>query len=539
MIRFLSQETKQIASAATIVAAFSFLSRFAGFIRDRILAGQFGAGNTLDAYYAAFLVPDLLFSLLVVGALSASFIPLFAKYYRSGEKSEQAFALTNNILNIVGTVLAGASIVLFFFAPSIAKLIAPTFSDSKLELVISFTRVMFISDFLLALSAVFGSALQGMKRFLIYSLSPILYNLGIIFGALVLVPKLGPIGLAWGVVLGAFFHFLLQYVGMRQAGYRYQFLWSIKDRDTREMGLLMIPRTLGVAVSQLNNAALIMIASTLVAGSVTIYQFAYNIQFFAIGIVAVSFAVASFPALSDAAGKNDKELFVQTVSQTTRQILFFIIPAAVVFLLLRAQIVRVVVGAGKFGWEETIQTADTLAFFTLSFFAQGLIFLLARAFYAWRDTITPFVAGLINAVFTIVAALLFSKEFGVIGLSLAFSLAAIVNVSLLWIALRLKVGPLREGEIVSSLFSISLAAIACGIVTQVMKTVVVSVIPLDTFFGVLAQGLIAGGCGLAVYALVAWLLKSPEMLDFTASMQKKFFKKFEPTETVSLDQPSA
>ncbi len=537
-MRFLSAETKKIASAATIIAAFSFLSRFAGFIRDRILAGQFGAGDTLDAYYAAFLVPDLLFSLLVVGALSASFIPLFTKRYRGEGKSDKGFELTNNILNIVGGTLAVVSVVLFFFAPTIAQLIAPSFSHAKLGLVTAFTRVMFISDFLLALSAVFGSALQGMKRFLVYSLSPILYNVGIIFGAVVLVPILGPIGLAWGVVLGAFLHFLLQSLAMRSAGYRYRFVWNTRDSDTREIGKLMIPRTLGVAVSQLDDVILIMIATTLAAGSVTMYQFAYNIQFFVIGIVAVSFAVASFPSLSEAAGRNDKDAFTQTLSQTTRQILFFIIPATIVFLLLRAQIVRVVVGAGKFGWGETIQTADTLAFFTLSFFAQGLIFLLARAFYAWRDTITPFVAGLINAVFTVVAALLFSKEFGVVGLGLAFSLAAIVNVSLLWIALRLKVGSLREGEILKSLFSISLAAIACGIVTQLMKSVVVAVIHLDTFLAVLVQGLIAGGCGLAVYGLVAWLLKSPEMTDFVSSMHKRFFKAYEPTESVSSDQPA-
>lgn len=536
MIRFLSQETKTIASAATIVAAFSFGSRLAGFIRDRILAGQFGAGAVLDSYYAAFLVPDLLFSLLVIGALSASFIPLFTKHYRGLGGKNKAWNLVNVIVNLIGISLLVASLGLFFFAPQIAHIIAPTFSDAKLTMVTAFTRVMLISDWLLALSVVYGSALQGMKRFLIYSLSPILYNLGIIFGAVVLTKSMGPIGLAWGVVIGAALHFALQYFGVHSAGYRYRFLWRPRDADAREIGRLMVPRTMGVAVNQLNNVILVMIATTLAAGSVTIFQFAYNIQFFVVGVVAVSFAIAAFPALSESAAKNDTDGFTETLSQTVRQILFFIIPATVVFLLLRAQIVRVVVGAGEFGWEETIKTADTLAFFTLSFFAQGLVFLLARAFYAYRDTVTPFVAGLINALFTVVAAMLFVREFGVAGLGLAFSLAALVNVSILWITLRIKVGSLREPEILQSFFRISIAAIFAGVTIQLMKSVVVAVIRNDTFFGVLFQGLIAGGVGLVVYGLVAWGLKSPEMIDFVASMKRKFFKHFEPSETIAKDQ---
>lgn len=530
MIRFLSQEAKTIASAATVVAAFSFLSRLAGFIRDRILAGQFGAGTVLDSYYAAFLVPDLLFSLLVIGALSASFIPLFTKHYRAVIGKNKAWDLVNVIVNLIGVSLLLVSVVVFFLAPQIAHLIAPTFSSAKLELVAAFTRVMLVSDWLLALSAVYGSALQGMKRFLIYSLSPILYNLGIIFGAVVLTKSMGPIGLAWGVVIGAGLHFALQYFGVHSAGYRYRWLWRPRDTEAKEIGRLMIPRTMGVAVNQLNNVILIMIASTLAVGSVTIFQFAYNIQFFVIGIVAVSFAIAAFPTLSEAANKNDRDGFVKTLSHTVRQILFFIIPATVIFLLLRAQIVRVVVGAGEFGWEETIKTADTLAFFTLSFFAQGLVFLLARAFYAYRDTVTPFVAGLINALFTVVAAMLFVREFGVAGLALAFSLAAVVNVSILWMTLRIKVGSLGEVEILQSLFRISLAAIFAGVTIQLMKSVVVAVIRNDTFFGVLFQGLIAGGAGLIVYGGIAWLLKTPEMIDFVASMHRKFFKTFTPSE---------
>jgi putative peptidoglycan lipid II flippase len=283
-------------------------------------------------------------------------------------------------------------------------------------------------------------------------------------------------------------------------------------------------------INMLNTFAMTVIATTLAAGSVTIYQFAYNIQFFPIGIIAVSFAVASFPSFVEYANDHDKPGFIQAFSNTVSQVFFFIIPASIVFLLLRAQIVRVVVGAGAFGWEETIRTADTLAFFTLSLFAQGLIYLFARAFYAYKDTVTPLVAGLVAMVTTIVAALLFSREFGVIGLAMSFSLGSMVNLALLWAMLRQKLGSLGELGILQSLFRVCVAAVGCAVVVQIMKSFVGQFITLDTFFAVLSQGLIAGGAGLLVYGLLAWFLRSPEMIGFVASMRRQFFRAFKPSE---------
>ena len=530
MIRIFTQENKTIVSAATIVAALSLLSRVAGFIRDRILAGTFGAGDVLDAYYTAFLVPDFLFNLLVVGAISASFVPLFSKYLGRNKNLERAWHLTNSVLNMLGLFFLVIATILFIFAEPISGMIAPGFGALKVEMTANMMRVMFFGSFLLALSVVFGSVLQAMKQFLLFSLSPILYNIGIIFGALFFVPSLGPIGLAWGVVLGAALHLLSQLVGVLSQGYRYRWIWTPRDGDTQEVGKLMIPRTLGAGVNMLNAFAMTVIATTLAAGSVTIYQFAYNIQFFPIGIIAVSFAVASFPSFVEYANDHDDRGFVDAFSHTVRQVFFFIIPASILFLLLRAQIVRVVVGAGAFGWEETIRTADTLAFFTLSLFAQGLVYLFARAFYAHKDTVTPLVAGLVAMVTTVVSALLFSREFGVIGLAISFSLGSMVNLALLWAMLRQKLGSLNELEILQSLFRICTAAVGCAVVIQIVKSFVVQFIVLDTFFAVLSQGLIAGGAGLLVYCALAWLLRSSEMIGFVASMRRQLFKAFKPTE---------
>ncbi len=527
---------KTIASAATVVAAFSFLSRFVGFIRDRILAGIFGAGDTLDSYYAAFLVPDTIFNLLIVGALAASFIPVFTSLYRAPLTREKAWSFTSNIVNILVVIIIILSVIVFIFANPIATLITPGFSAHKHELVAQFMRIMLLSNFLLALSAVFGAVLQGMKRFLVYSLAPVLYNVGIITGALVFVPLIGKTGLAWGVVLGAGLHALVQILAAFQAGFRYKWVWKPKDADTREMGKIMLPRILGISVGQFNAFVMTVIASTLVAGSVTIFQFAYNIQFFVIGIVAVSFAVAAFPTLSELAAEKNKKEFIQTFSLTARQILFFIIPATIIFLLLRAQIVRVVVGAGRFGWEETIATADTLAFFTLSFFAQGLNYLLTRSYFAYKDTITPLLAGTVSAIINVISGLLFTHIFGVIGLAFAFSLSSIINLVLLWIPLRVKLGTLHESKILHSLFIIILAAMAQGVVTQGAKYILGGLITLDTFLGVLGSGLLSGGAGLLVYLMIAFGLKSPEAMMFVSSMQRQLFRSFVPTEPSTKDQ---
>jgi len=533
--RLFTQESKTIVSAATIVAAFSLLSRVAGFIRDRILAGTFGAGNTLDAYYTAFILPDSVYNLLVVGALSASFIPLFLKYLGKEPNMRRAWELTNSVFNVLAVFFMGVAVILFIFAKPAAHLIAPGFNEIQIALTTKMMRVMFLASFLLALSVVFGSVLQALKKFLVYSIAPILYNVGIIIGALVFVPFMGPMGLPWGVVLGALMHLTTQALAVIGNGYRYQWLWRPLDHETKEIGKLMLPRTLGVGVSMLNTSMMTVIATTLGAGSVTIYQFAYNIQFFPIGVIAVSFAVAAFPTFVEYVTENDRRGFARAFSETVRQIFFFLIPASILFLLLRAQIVRVVVGAGAFGWQETIQTADTLAFFVLSLFAQGLVYLFARAFFAHRDTTTPLVAGLVGAVVNVIAALLFSREFGVVGLGIAFSLGAVVNLSLLWAMLRQKIGSLNESEIIASLLRMSIAGIGCGLIIQLLKSWLVRFITLDTFFGVLSQGLIAGLTGLAVYCLIAYFLKSPEMLGFMSAMHRRFFRAFRPTEAIAED----
>lgn len=528
--RLFSSATVSVVSAAAIVASFSFLSRLVGFVRDRILAGLFGAGDVLDIYYAAFRVPDFIFQLIVIGALSACFIPVFTKYF--GTDEARAWQYTSNVMNILLAVFIFVSIFGALLAPLYTPWVTYGFEADKQALVVSTTRLLFLGQVFFAVSMVFGSVLQGAKRFALYSLAPIINNLGILFGAIFLVPLLGLLGLAWGAVLGAMLHAIIQTVGVYALGYRYSFTLNIFDPDIKQTFRQIGPRMLGIGVGQLNFLVMTIIATALVGGSVTILQFAYNLNFFPIGIIGVSYAIAAFPTFCEFAKNNQVDKLRETFAATVRQVLFLIIPVTLVSLLLRAQIVRLVFGAGVFDWSATIITANTLAMFAVSFFAQCLVFVLVRVFFAYEDSWTPFFAGLIAAVLCAVGSLVLAPTYGLPGLAAAFSLAALVQLALLWTLLKHKLGSLSELAILKSTMILCLAGLAAAIVIQVIKYTVVNYIQLDTFANVLLQTMLAGCAGILMYFSAAFLLRSPEMLALFSGLRARLIKTSKPTETV-------
>ena len=524
MLKILNGQSKSIIGAALIISGATLASRLIGLLRDRVFAHNFGVGPVMDAYYAAFKIPDLVYNLLIIGALSAAFIPAFTKLFNQSEDKSPAWKLANNVLNITAISLAVISVLGIIFSPAIAPLIAPGFSAASKQMVINFTRIMFGSTILLGLSMVIGGVLQSLRAFFLYSLAPIFYNVGIVIGAIVLVPLWGVNGLAWGVVLGAFLHFSLQTYSAYANGYRWRWYLNFKDKETKLLGKLMIPRTLGLAISQLNLVIITILASLLPVGSVAIFHFANNLQAVPIGIIGIPFALAVFPVLSMAASQNNMEEFIKNLSSTIRQILFLIIPFSIILMLVRAQIVRVVLGTGKFDWTATINTADTLALFALSLFAQALIPVIARAFYALSNTKTPFVIGVISELFSIIAALILMKPLGVAGLALAFSIGSILNFFILTIALRNNLKTIDGEKILSSFFRIILAAIPMALVIQFAKYPLAKIFDQRYFFGILGQGLIASLAGLAIYTLICYLLRVPELLQLKEGLTRRWLQ---------------
>jgi putative peptidoglycan lipid II flippase len=543
--KLLNNQSKTIASAAVILGAASLVSRLLGLVRDRILAGMFGAGNELDVYYAAFRIPDLVYSLLVLGAISAGFIPVFVSYLGKKKvgsatpnfspnfsKDSQAWYLASSVLNLMTISLIMVCAGLIIFTPWLMKLVAPGFSAEKLSLTVQLTRIMFLSPLFLGLSAVLGGILQSFRRFLVYSLAPIMYNLGIIFGALVLVRYFGLAGLAYGVVLGAFLHMLIQIPSAYFCGFRWQPVFDFRFAGVRRIFKLMPPRVLSLALSQINFWVMTVLASFLAVGSIAVYNLAHNIWSFPLGIFGISFVLAAFPKLSETAQKKDVIGFVKTFSSTTRQILFFTLPAAALFIVLRAQIVRVILGTGRFDWQDTVLTLETLAFFSLALFAEALILLFLRGFFAWEDTRIPFLIGLLATIVRLLAAWFFSRSLGVPGLALGFSLGSIFYLILLFIALREKIKgySLREiakgGQVkgldernifisgAKMFFASCLAALAAYATLQFLAPLV----NMTTGWGIFIQGGLAGTVGILIYFLFAWLFRLSELNVFLNSL---------------------
>jgi len=527
MIKILTKwfhaETNGLTAAAIIIGTAALAADIVGVLRDRTLASTFGAGNSLDVYYAAFRIPDFLYTLVIVGSLSAGFIPVFAEYLET-RSTEQAWKLAENVLSVVGACMAVFCAVLALAAPIPVPLTVPGFDATKTAQTVQLAQIMFLSPFFLGLSAVMGGILQATRRFIAFSIAPVAYNLGIIFGALVLAPELGIVGVAWGVVLGAFLHFLIQAAVVLRLGLRRIPRPSFKQEGVTRILKLMAPRTAGLAVSQLNLVVLLIFASTLSEGSVAVFNLANNLQGFPVSIIGISYAVAAFPILSKAAGRKDIAAFKRALGAAARKICFFILPMTALFFLLRAQIVRLALGAGVFGWSDTIRTASVLGMFLTSLVAQSLVPLLARAFYALQNTKTPLWIGLASEIANIGLAFWLRGPYGIVGLVIAFSVATYVNLFLLIWQLRRQHGRLGGGEFTMSFVKSAIASAAIIVAGYPVRQYIGTVFPLETVWQLVLQSTAASLAGLGGFALVAWLLKSGEFREFLSEVNRRIFK---------------
>lgn len=537
-----NSQTKTITFAAILVSLSALASSLLALIRDRLLAGKFGAGHDLDIYFAAFRIPDFVYGILITGGIAAVFLPVFSEYFC--QNKEEAWQLTNNVLNCFLILLIFICGILFIFAPWLISLVAPGFSPENKIITVNLTRIMFLSPIFFGLSSIFSGILHYFNRFLVYSIAPVLYNLGIIFGILYLTPLFGLSGLAYGVILGAFFHCLIQVPAVRNSGYSFKPVFNFKYPGLIKIFKLMVPRTIGAAAYHLNLIVITAIASTLVAGSIAIFNFSNNLQHFPVGLIGIPFALAVFPALSRTWAAGEKEKFLENFSSVFRQILFLIVPISFLIFLLRAQIVRMILGTGQFGWVETRLTAASLGIFCLSIFAFSLIPFLARTFYSFQDTKTPVKIGIFSMVLNIILCFLlvyllsfanFFQEFmintlklkgirniQVLGLPLALAISGIFQFSLLFYFLRKKIGQLPTKEIWASLKKIMISCILMIVFSYLTLQIVANFVEMDTFLGVFSQAISAILVGVFVYILVTSLLKSSEIKIFYSSL---FIKK--------------
>jgi len=517
LAKFINKRSQKISSAALTIAFFGLASRLFGLWRDRLLAGQFGATRTLDVYYAAFRIPDLVYNLLIVGAVSSAFLPVFYEYLTKDK--EEAWRFAANVLNILIFALLIFSVILILFAPQLISLVAPGFDSASRELTVNISRLLFLSPLLLGISALASALLQAFSRFLITSLAPIFYNLGIIFGIVFLAPRYGIWGLAYGVVLGALLHFLIQVPSLINIGFRFRGLLNFKEWGLIKVVKLWLPRTLSLFALQVNSVVSTAIASVLASGSIAIFNLADNLRWAPIGIVGVAFSTAAFPAMSLAYAQGKKDLFLKRFSLAVRQTLFIVIPLSLLFFVLRAQIVRIILGTGNFNWQDTQLTAAVLGLFAFGIFAAALLPLFTRAFFAFHNTKTPVFINVFSMIINIFLSLIFVWYFAkytdmpaILGLPLAITIASVINLVWHWFDLKKYVGDFGIGEIKKSFFKILAASIIAVIFIYVGLYAFSHVFDTWTVLGLLFQTLCAGLFGGIAYLAAALALKMEEIL---------------------------
>ncbi len=499
-------EDHKIGTATAIIAIFSLLSKVLGLVRDAVFSNQFGAGVTVDAYYAAFRIPDFIYNLLILGTFSVAFIPVFSEYLLKSR--EEANKLASSIINVTLVMMLALTGAAFIFINPLVHAIAPGFEGEAFEITKLFTKIFLLSPLLLTLSSIVSSMLNTYKRFALVSIAPVVYNLSIIVGAIWLYPRFGAIGLAFSVTAGAFLHFAVQVPQIFRLGFRYSFR-IIPNKGFREFWKLYWPRIFSMGTEQVTALIVTVFGSFLGTGALAAFYYANNLQSVGLGIFAISFAIAVFPLLSDLYNKKDEQGFKDVLAKTTVQILFFIIPLSIFLLVLRAQAVRLVLGAGRgthFTFADTSLVAQELGLFCISLFAQSLIPLLTRAFYAMHNTVTPVVIGLVTIASNILVTYYFTHRLGIAGMALAYSITNVFNLVLLIAELHRKLGPIHDEYLIINILKIVISALIGGAGAFVTLYIVAPWVNMHTYGGVLIQAASATVVAIGIYLILGWAL---------------------------------
>ncbi len=417
-----------------MISFFNLISAGLGLFRNGLLASYFGAGADLDVYYAAFRIPDFIYNIFIAGSISAAFIPLFNKFLN--QSKEDAWRFTNNILTILLLILGFLALVLFIFAPFAMSFIAPGFDEKQVESAVRVSRMILLQPILLGASALIAGCLQSFKRFLANALAPVLYNLGIIAGIMVFAPLFGIKGVALGVVFGAILHFSIQFLSLKNLGFKFRPLFNLRAAAVREMFFLMLPRTLSLLSAEIVSFVYVAFASAMAVGSLAIFNLTSSLQALPISIFGVAFAVAAFPALSQ--NIDNKEEFLKIIKKTAVKIICLLLPITILYFILKGRIIKLVLGYGNFDIAAQSIASDVLFIFSFGILAAGALPFLIRIFFSMGDTKTPLLASVFGGIIAIILAAIFAESLGPKALALAMICSSWINAAVLILILRKK-----------------------------------------------------------------------------------------------------
>ncbi|MFH0749623.1 MAG: murein biosynthesis integral membrane protein MurJ [Candidatus Gottesmanbacteria bacterium] len=518
----LTKKQSSVRSAATILMAMVFASRVLGLLRDRLLAARFSP-DELGVYLAAFRMPNFLFELLVMGALTSAFIPVYTKYIARG-KQDEAWHISTTLINISVIILFIITIPVLIWTRQVSQFIAPGFSPEQITIMVEYTRFMVVFQvFPLLIGNFFTGILQSHHMFFVPALAPVVYNIGIIGGIFLLSASVGLWAPVVGVAIGALLFMAIQIPPLLKLGYRQKFVIDIKHEGVREIGKLMLPRTAGLAVSQVDTTVDLILSTLLGARMVTVFHFAQHLQQLPIGLFGATIAQAAFPLLSQASASEDKEQFLKTIKSALNQIMFFIMPVSVLFIVLRIPIVRLVFGASRFDWEATVLTGMTVSAFSISLSAQAIAQLLTRGFYALYDTMTPVIIGVITIAINTILSIVFVQvmHLPVWSLGLSTTISSFINVGLLFIFFHKRMGKHIFLALVTTPAKIIIASLLTGIALYIpLKLFDQLIFDTTRTFGLLLLTGVSSISGGIVYIFLVWILGVTEARSFLAMLSK-------------------
>lgn len=529
--------------AAYLLAFFTILSQLLGLVRDRLFAAYFGAGRALDIYYASFRIPDLIF-VTVASVVSISvLVPLILERVNGDKHDLKKFI--DSVFNFFFLAIVTTSIIAFFAIPFLSKLMFPGFGGEDSAELILLTRIILLSPIFLGLSNFFSSITQAFRRFFIYAISPLLYNLGIIVGLIFFYPAFGMAGLAYGVVLGAFLHLLMQVPFAVSHGLAPRISFNIDFSIVKKITSLSIFRTLAMSANQIAIVFLVAIGSTMTVGSIAVFNLSWNLQSVPLAIVGASYSMALFPTISRFFNEGRRSEFLEHMQDAARHIIFWSVPITVLFVVLRAQVVRTILGAGEFSWSDTRLTAAALAIFSISVVAQSLVLLFTRGYYASGRTRKPLVINVISAILVIIFSFLSLKIFyevpvlryfveslfrvgditgtEVLVLPLGYTLAMVINAVLLWVSFHKEFKEFSR-TVFRSLFQVTSSALIMGFVAYAGLNFLSGLLPTETAIGIFLQGFIAGMVGIFVGIGMLYLLENRELQVVRKTLRDKIWR---------------
>ncbi len=483
---------------------FFVLSRALGLVRDIVISHQFGTSRALDAYFAAFNVPDFIFNILAGGALGSAFIPTFSEALTSNDK-ERAWYLASAIINVVIIAMTTISVLFALFTPQIvAATVGRGFSLSDQALTADLMRWMLITPIVFGVSGIVMGILNSHQHFVLPALAPVLYNAAIIAGAIVFAPTMGVYGLVAGVVGGAFLHLLVQLPWLIRARMRYAPMLGFANSDVREVGRLMLPRALGIAAVQVNFLVNTILASSLPAGAIAALSYAWRVMLLPVGVVGQSLGTAVFPTLSGQTARREAAEFRQTFSNAFRTTLFLSIPASVGLFMLAMPVVALLFQRGEFGAQSVAETALALQFYAIGLFAHSGLEILTRAFYAMHDTKTPVLVGVAAMGLNVALSLALIVPLAQGGLALANSIATILETVTLFFLLRRRLADIDASRIGISVVRVLLASLGMALAILLFSNSLSSLGAVTVAIG----ATVVGG---AVYFVTTIVLKADEM----------------------------